>query len=74
MARPLRIERVGGWYHITARGNERRPIYRDHRDRQHFCQLLAEMVVRFHLRLHCYVLMDNHYHLLLNLTVFERVS
>src|SRR5438046_717770 len=29
MARPLRIERAGGWYHITGRGNERRLIYRD---------------------------------------------
>jgi len=28
MARLLRIERAGGWYH-TARGNERRPIFRD---------------------------------------------
>ena len=42
MARPLRIERVGGWYHVTGRGNERRPIFRDNRDRQHFCELLAE--------------------------------
>jgi hypothetical protein len=28
MARPLRIERPGGSYHVTARGNERKPIYR----------------------------------------------
>ena len=27
MARPLRIERAGAWYHITARGTERRVIY-----------------------------------------------
>lgn len=67
MARPLRIERVNGWYHVTARGNERREIYRDNRDRRHFCELLAEMVPRFHLALHAYVLMDNHYHLLLQL-------
>jgi REP element-mobilizing transposase RayT len=67
MARPLRIERVGGWYHLTARGNERRAIYRDDRDRLHFCELLAEMVSRFGVRLHAYVLMDNHYHLLLEL-------
>src|SRR5213592_2291688 len=64
---PDRIERPGGWYHLTARGNERRPIFRDDRDRQHFCQLLAEMVDRFHVRLHGYVLMDNHYHLILEL-------
>jgi putative transposase len=68
MARPLRIEFAGGWFHITSRGNERRATYRDHRDREHFCQLLAETVERFRVRLRAYVLMDNHYHLLLELT------
>jgi REP element-mobilizing transposase RayT len=67
MARPLRIERVGAWYHLTARGNERRAIYRDDRDRRHFCGLVAEMVKRFNVGLHAYVLMDNHYHLLVEL-------
>lgn len=68
MARPLRIEKVGGWYHLTARGNERKPIFRGDADRRHFLEVLAEMVQRFRLRLHCFVLMDNHYHLLLELT------
>jgi REP element-mobilizing transposase RayT len=67
MSRPLRIERAGGWYHLTARGNERRPIYRDDKDRWHFCELLAELVARFRVRLHAYELMDNHYHLLVEL-------
>ena len=67
MARPVRIERVGGWYHVTARGNERRDIYRDDRDRRHFCELLAGMVEQFNVALHAFVLMDNHYHLLLEL-------
>jgi hypothetical protein len=57
MARPLRIEKTGGWYHITARGNERKRIYRDDLDRRHFLDLVAEMVIRFRVRLHCYVLM-----------------
>jgi putative transposase len=65
MARPLRIERPGAWYHVTARGNERRPIYRANRDRLHFCELLGQTVENFGLALHAYVLMDNHYHLLL---------
>ena len=56
MARALRIERAGAWYHVTARGNERRAIYRDQRDRRHFCELLGETVVRFRLVLHAYVL------------------
>jgi hypothetical protein len=47
MGRPLRIERAGGWYHVTGRGNERKSIYRDNRDRFHFIGLVAEMVRRF---------------------------
>jgi REP element-mobilizing transposase RayT len=34
MARPLRIEVDGGWYHVTGRGNERRALFRDERDRK----------------------------------------
>ena len=66
MARPIRIERAGSWYHITARGNERRAIYRDDRGRQHFCELLAGMVSQFNLALHAFVLMENHYHLVVD--------
>ena len=46
MARPLRIERVGGRHHVVARGNERRAIYRDDRDRGRFVELLAELPER----------------------------
>jgi len=52
---------------VLFRENERRDIYRDIQDRQHFCELLAEMVPRFAVILHAFVLMDNHYHLLLEL-------
>src|SRR5436190_585375 len=65
MARPLRIEIPGGRYHLSARGNERRPIFRDERDRKHFLELLADLPERFGTRLHAYVLMPNHFHLLL---------
>ena len=64
MARPLRIEFAGALYHVTARGNERKPIYRSDDDRRQFLRVLAEVVDRFQLLLHAYVLMDNHYHLL----------
>jgi putative transposase len=64
MARPLRVERPGAWYHVTARGNERRAIYRENDDRRYFCQLLAEAVEVFAWKLHAYVLMENHFHLL----------
>jgi hypothetical protein len=29
MARPIRIDVKGGWYHVTARGIERRAIFED---------------------------------------------
>jgi putative transposase len=65
MARPLRAQFRNGWYHVTARGNNRQRIYLDTRDRRHFLELLGEMVQRQGVEVHAYVLMDNHYHLLL---------
>ena len=67
MARPLRISWMGGWYHITARGNERRAIFRDDVDREHLLSLLAQMVSQFQFGLQAYVLMANHYHLMIEI-------
>ena len=64
MARALRIERAWGRFHVTARGNERKPIYRHDSDRVHFLELLGESTELFAWRVHAYTLMDNHYHLL----------
>lgn len=64
MARPLRVEFAGATYHVMARGNERRAVFRDDDDRRRFLETLAEMVERFGVRLHAYCLMPNHYHLL----------
>jgi len=43
MARPVRVDVEGGWYHVTARGIERRAIFVDTRDHEHFLELLATM-------------------------------
>jgi putative transposase len=72
MARALRIERPGGRYHVTARGNERKEIFRDDTDRFHFLESLGELAERFGVRVHAYVLMDNHYHLLLETPEADR--
>jgi REP element-mobilizing transposase RayT len=63
MARPLRVLYPGALYHVTARGNERKAIFRTDADRERFLAVLAQAVERYRLRLHAYVLMDNHYHL-----------
>ena len=65
MARPIRIEFEGAVYHVMARGNERREIFRDDHDRHRFLDALAEAVERFGLKIHAYCLMPNHYHLVL---------
>src|SRR5438445_12558144 len=65
MARPLRIEYPGAYYHVSTRSNERKTIFQDDRDREKLLELLARAVKDFHLRLHGYVLMSNHYHLLM---------
>ena len=64
MARPLRIEYPGALYHVTARGNARQNIFLDDTDRQRFLGVLGQVVARFHLLLHAYCLMDNHFHLM----------
>ena len=65
MARPLRIDVAGGWYHIMSRGIERRAIFLDNSYCFHFLELLGEMTSRFNIEVHAYVLMGNHYHLIL---------
>lgn len=63
MARSLRIEYPGAWYHVTCRGNERRAIFADDDDRRRFLGLLEASSIAAHVEVHVYVLMDNHFHL-----------
>jgi REP element-mobilizing transposase RayT len=65
MARPLRIDVEGGWYHVMSRGIEQRAIFLDDSYCAHFLDLLGEMTERFAVEVHAYVLMGNHYHLIL---------
>ena len=64
MARSLRIDITDGWYHVVVRGSERRAIFTEDVERKHFLELLSEAVDRYGVQIHGYVLMDNHYHLL----------
>ncbi len=52
-------------HHVTARGNERRRIFRSDADRRKFLELLGEAVRRFAWSLTGWVLMSNHFHLVL---------
>lgn len=65
MARPLRIQFSGAFYHVTSRGNAREAIYLNDTDRKHFLELLANTCRRNQWLCHAYCLMGNHYHLLI---------
>lgn len=65
MARPLRLEHEDALWHVTSRGNEKKDIFRDDLDRERFVLMLSQSVIRFGWRLLSWVLMSNHYHLVI---------
>jgi len=65
MGRPLRINYPGAFYHVTSRGNERKSIYQTNRDYEKFMGYLESATERYGANIHCFCLMTNHYHLLL---------
>lgn len=77
MARALRIAYPGAFYHVTCRGNEQRAIFRDEQDRVSFLDRLQLSLRDYQVQLHVYVLMDNHFHVVVetpqaNLSEFMR--
>jgi len=64
MSRAWRIEYEGALYHLLSRGNEQRDIFKDERDRNIFFDTIGECSERFEIDVFAFVLMDNHYHLL----------
>ncbi len=66
MARPLRIEFPGAWYHVMNRGAGRHWIYKYDKHYHYFLSLLADVTERYRVEVHAYCLMSNHYHLMLH--------
>jgi putative transposase len=65
MARQLRIQYPGAFYHVTSRGNRKKAIFVSDRDRLAFLEYFDEAHRKFQAVLHTYCLMSNHYHFLL---------
>ncbi len=63
MARPPRLEFPGAVYHVTARGNERRAVFRDTHDRERYLTRVAIYREKFRFQLLAFCLMSNHLHL-----------
>jgi REP element-mobilizing transposase RayT len=65
MARKGRIEFPGAVYHVLDRGDRREPIVRSANDRVAFIRTLGQTSERAGWRVHAFVVMSNHYHLLI---------
>jgi putative transposase len=65
MTRPPRLDAAGTVTHVIARGNERRPLFRDDADRERYLELLGQACGRHGARVFAYCLMPNHVHLAL---------
>jgi len=65
MARPWRIQYEGALYHVFSRGNHQQDIFVTDDDRNLFLDTVGQMSARFDIDIFAYVLMSNHYHLLL---------
>jgi putative transposase len=65
MARALRVEFPGAFYHVINGGNAGEAIFRSKRDREKFLEYLGKAVERFGIKVHTYCLMTNHFHFLI---------
>jgi putative transposase len=59
MGRQLRIEYRGAYYHVTARGNERKDIFKGNRYREKFLEYLQSAVERYGAVIHVWCLMKS---------------
>lgn len=73
MARLPRLTVAGYPHHIIQRGNNRQAIVRSDADRECLLELMAENARKHHVAFNAYVLMDNHFHLLLTPETAEGV-
>jgi putative transposase len=64
MARLPRLTLPGYPHHVIQRGNNRQAIFDSNADYQTLLDLLCENAKKFNVAIHAYVLMGNHFHLL----------
>jgi REP element-mobilizing transposase RayT len=65
MARKLRIEFEGAFYHVIIRGNQRQNVFLEEKDFLKYLEFLCDYKDRYGFRVYGYVFMGNHVHLLL---------
>ena len=68
MARPLRINKAGLFYHVMNRGNAKQQIFFSDDDYALFIEILYESCLVYDIVLHAFALMPNHFHLFFHTT------
>ncbi len=65
MTRPLRIEYPGAFYHVISRGTGLLWLYKTPRNFSAFVGLLDAVRIKYGFRIYAFILMRNHYHILI---------
>lgn len=65
MGRGHRIEYYGAIYHIIQRGNNRQPIFEQDSYKSYLLKIVSEAKEVFDFKIYAYVIMNNHYHFLI---------
>lgn len=65
MGRSWREEYKGGIYHVIARGNNKEYVFKESIDKGYFIKLLKEYYLAMGYVIYGFVLMDNHYHIII---------
>jgi len=67
MSRTALLDIPGLLQHVIVRGVEKRPIFRDDEDRAAFVERFSDLLVETGTHCYVWVLMTNHFHLLIDL-------
>ncbi|WP_432408152.1 transposase [Wukongibacter sp. M2B1] len=68
MSRKVRIHYEGALYHVIARGNNREYIFKNEIDKDEYLKKVTKYIKKYNGKLYAYVIMDNHCHLLIEVS------
>ena len=74
MPRKPRFNLIGIPQHVIQRGNNREPCFYSEEDYRRYLEDLREVITKYDCRVHAYVLMTNHVHLLMTPMVDHGIS
>jgi len=68
MARKPRVHYEGALYHVICRGNNRAYVFDNNESKKNYIEIIEHYKKKYGFKLFCYCLMDNHVHLLIEVS------